>query len=117
MKIIDLEGIIMYKDTELCWFHYRNTFMEIRPIGTSEEYTPWEFIEGYSNASVTEWLFDRLPEDNRVDLPDMCEHYGISMLGDDILHFNNGRTIDDECWIKFKDGPQTYEEVFGRRCG
>ena len=106
MKIVDLEGTIMYKDTELCWFHYKNTFIEIKPIGISEEYTPFEFQDGYTKQAVIDWLFDRLPEDNRQGLEETCKEYGISMLGDDILHFNN-----DLCWIKYRTGPQTFEEV------
>ena len=111
MRINDLEGTIMCKDTELCWFHIRDCMIDIRPIGVDENYTPFEFIEGYTKQSVYDFVNDRLPEDGRQDLHMMCKYYGIPVRADAILKFNNGRTLDDPCWIRYEEGPQTYEEV------
>lgn len=38
------------------------------------------------------------------------EDAGIPMEADVYLHFSCGRAVDDDCWIKFPDGPQTWEE-------
>ena len=111
MKMGEIEGIIMCKDYELCYFHYKDSFVEYEPIGICPDYTPFEFITGYTAKNVIDWLFDRLPEDGRQGLVTLCQYYGIRMIGADILKFNNGRVIDDPCWIKFKTGPQTYQEV------
>ena len=111
MKLNKIEGTIMYKDTELCRFSYNDGFVEYEPIGTDPTYTPWEFMEGYSAAAITDWLFDRLPEDNRQGLPEACAKRGIPMTGEAILHISYGRTLDDQCWIKFSDGPQHYNEI------
>lgn len=111
MRLGHVTGIIMYKDTELCWFDVNDTIVDYRPIGVSAEYTPWEFRNGYSASAVLDWLLDRLPEDNRHGLFELCQERGIRMIGEDILKVSNGREIGDRCWIKFNDGPQTAKEA------
>lgn len=112
MRLGQLSGIIMYRDTELCKFDVNDTIVHYEPIGVSDEYTPWEFRNGYTAAAVLEWLMDRLPEDNRQGLYERCCERGIRMIGSDILKISNGREIGDRCWIKFPTGPQTSKEVF-----
>lgn len=111
MRLGHITGIIMYKDTELCWFDVNDTIVKYEPIGVSEEYTPWEFINGYTANSVLNWLHARLPEDNRQFLAERCKEYNISMTGEDILKISHGREVNDSCWIKFHNGPQSSAEV------
>ena len=111
MRLGHVTGIIMYKDTELCWFDVNDTIVDYKPIGVSDEYTPWEFRNGYSAKAILDWLYDRLPEDNRQGLMETCKEYGIRMIGEDIFKISHGREINDRCWIKFETGPQKSEEV------
>lgn len=113
MRLGSLSGIIMYRDTELCSFEVKNdVLISYKPLGVSDKYTPWEFRNGYTAATVLDWLKDRLPEDNRQGLYESCCAYGIHMIGSEILKISNGREIGDRCWIKFPTGPQTSKEVF-----
>ena len=113
MRAYNLSGVIMYRDIELCYFQIKGGFItyEIADTSATTPYVPFEFRDGYTASSVYDWVNDRLPEDGRQGLLRECLEYGIQMNGDDILKFNNGRVIDDPCWIKFKTGPQTYQEV------
>ena len=111
MRLGHVTGIIMYKDIELCWFDANDYFVKYEPIGICKEYTPWEFREGYTAKAVLDWLYDRLPEDNRQGLEKRLQEYRINPIGEEIFKVSCGRALGDSCWIKFKDGPQTYLEV------
>ena len=82
-----------------------------RPINDPLDIIPYEFQNGYSEQSVLEWVRWRLPDDNRQFLAEDCAKRGIRVCGEDILKISHGRVIDDSCWLKQKDGPQTYQEL------
>lgn len=107
-----LSGILMVKNQEMLSFQldgHRIDFDVITPV-EELEWKPFDFWNGYNRLAVQEFLNDRLPLVGRQDLEQSCVDAGIPLDADAILHFSCGRAIDDECWIKFPDGPQTWQE-------
>lgn len=115
MKIGSLTGTIMCYDDELCRFSIDGDLVLYEALGTCAKYTPVEFRDGYNARAVKEFIVERLPEDNRHGLLESCRSVGIRMIGADILRYNNGVVHDDPCWIRYEEGPQTYEECMKSR--
>lgn len=101
----------MQQDNFVCSFSVRNGCVEHYSELGSEAEIPWEFRNGVSAAAVLDFLYDRLPEPNRQDLLETCEKAGIKCDAVDIIKHSAGQVIDDDCWIKMKDGPQSYKEA------
>lgn len=107
-----ISGIIMVRDQEVLSFqldHEQLDFQEITPV-EDLVWKPFDFMNGYSRLSIREFLEDRLTPIDRQGIEQSCEDAGISLDADEMIRYNCGRAVDDDCWIKFPDGPQTWEE-------
>jgi hypothetical protein len=111
-EIRHLAGILMLRDQEMVSFQVDDTWVDFEIITPAEdlEWKPFDFWNGYSRLGIQEFLKDRLPPLERDGIVQSFEDAGIPMDADAYLHFSCGRAVDDDCWIKFPDGPQTWEE-------
>lgn len=111
-EIRHLTGILMLRDQEMVSFQLDDTWVDFEIITPVEdlEWKPFDFWNGYSRIGIREFLKDRLPPLGRDGIGQSFEDAGIPMDADAYLHFSCGRAVDDDCWIKFPDGPQTWEE-------
>ncbi len=111
-EIRHLSGILMLRDQEMVSFQVDDTWVDFEIITPAEdlEWKPFDFWNGYSRLGIQEFLKDRLPPLERDGIVQSFEDAGIPMDADAYLHFSCGRAVDDDCWIKFPDGPQTWEE-------
>lgn len=111
-EIRHLAGILMLRDQEMVSFQVDDTWVDFEIITPAEdlEWRPFDFWNGYSRLGIQEFLKDRLPPLERDGIVQSFEDAGIPMDADAYLHFSCGRAVDDDCWIKFPDGPQTWEE-------
>lgn len=111
-EIRHLAGILMLRDQEMVSFQLDDTWVDFEIITPVEdlEWKPFDFWNGYSRLGIREFLKDRLPPLERDGIGQSFEDAGIPMDADAYLHFSCGRAVDDDCWIKFPDGPQTWEE-------
>lgn len=111
-EIRHLEGILMVKDQEMLSFQLDGSWVDFKVITPVEdlEWKPFDFWDGYSRLGIREFLKDRLPPLERDGIEQSFEDAGIPLEADAYLHFSCGRAFDDECWIKFSDGPQTWED-------
>ncbi len=111
-EIRHLAGILMLRDQEMVSFQVDDTWVDFEIITPVEdlEWKPFDFWNGYSRLGIQEFLKDRLPPLERDGIVQSFEDAGIPMEADAYLHFSCGRAVDDDCWIKFPDGPQTWEE-------
>jgi len=111
-EIRHLAGILMLRDQEMVSFQVDDTWVDFEIITPAEdlELKPFDFWNGYSRLGIQEFLKDRLPPLERDGIVQSFEDAGIPMEADAYLHFSCGRAVDDDCWIKFPDGPQTWEE-------
>ncbi len=111
-EIRHLAGILMLRDQEMVSFQVDDTWVDFEIITPAEdlEWKPFDFWNGYSRLGIQEFLKDRLPPLERDGIVQSFEDAGIPMEADAYLHFSCGRAVDDDCWIKFPDGPQTWEE-------
>ena len=111
-EIRHLAGILMLRDQEMVSFKVDDTWVDFEIITPAEdlEWKPFDFWNGYSRLGIQEFLKDRLPPLERDGIVQSFEDAGIPMDADAYLHFSCGRAVDDDCWIKFPDGPQTWEE-------
>ena len=111
-EIRHLAGILMLRDQEMVSFQVDATWVDFEIITPAEdlEWKPFDFWNGYSRLGIQEFLKDRLPPLERDGIVQSFEDAGIPMEADAYLHFSCGRAVDDDCWIKFPDGPQTWEE-------
>ena len=111
-EIRHLTGILMLRDQEMVSFRLDDTWVDFEIITPIEdlEWKPFDFWNGYSRIGIREFLKDRLPPLGRDGIGQSFEDAGIPMDADAYLHFSCGRAVDDDCWIKFPDGPQTWEE-------
>ena len=111
-EIRHLAGILMLRDQEMVSFRLDDTWVDFEIITPIEdlEWKPFDFWNGYSRIGIREFLKDRLPPLGRDGIGQSFEDAGIPMDADAYLHFSCGRAVDDDCWIKFPDGPQTWEE-------
>ena len=111
-EIRHLAGILMLRDQEMVSFQVDDTWVDFEIITPAEdlEWKPFDFWNGYSRLGIQEFLKDRLPPLERDGIVQSFEDAGIPMEADAYLHFICGRAVDDDCWIKFPDGPQTWEE-------
>lgn len=111
-EIRHLAGILMLRDQEMVSFRVDDTWVDFEIITPAEdlEWKPFDFWNGYSRLGIQEFLKDRLPPLERDGIGQSFEDAGIPMDADAYLHFSCGRAVDDDCWIKFPDGPQTWEE-------
>ena len=111
-EIRHLAGILMLRDQEMVSFQVDDTWVDFEIITPAEdlEWKPFDFWNGYSRLGIQEFLKDRLPPLERDGIVQSFEDAGIPMEADAYLHFSCGRAVDDDCWIKFLDGPQTWEE-------
>lgn len=111
-EIRHLTGILMLRDQEMVSFQLDDTWVDFEIITPIEdlEWKPFDFWNGYSRLGIREFLKDRLPPLERDGIGQSFEDAGIPMDADAYLYFSCGRAVDDDCWIKFPDGPQTWEE-------
>ena len=111
-EIKHLAGILMVEDQEMLSFQLDGNWVDFEVITPVEElkWKPFDFWDGYSRLGIREFLKDRLPPVSRQGFEQSFEDAGIPMDADVYLHFSCGRAVDDKCWIKFSDGPQTWEE-------
>lgn len=111
-EIRHLAGILMLRNQEMVSFQVDDTWVDFEIITPAEdlEWKPFDFWNGYSRLGIQEFLKDRLPPLERDGIVQSFEDAGIPMEADAYLHFSCGRAVDDDCWIKFPDGPQTWEE-------
>lgn len=111
-EIRHLAGILMLRDQEMVSFRLDDTWVDFEIITPVEdlEWKPFDFWNGYSRIGIREFLKDRLPPLGRDGIGQSFEDAGIPMDADAYLHFSCGRAVDDDFWIKFPDGPQTWEE-------
>ena len=111
-EIRHLAGILMLRDQEMVSFQLDDTWVDFEIITPVEdlEWKPFDFWNGYSRIGIREFLKDRLPPLGRDGIGQSFEDAGIPMDADAYLHFSCGRAVDDDFWIKFPDGPQTWEE-------
>lgn len=111
-EIRHLTGILMLRDQEMVSFQLDDTWVDFEIITPIEdlEWKPFDFWNGYSRLGIREFLKDRLPPLERDGIGQSFEDAGIPMDADAYLHFSCGRAVDDDFWIKFPDGPQTWEE-------
>ncbi len=111
-EIRHLTGILMLRNQEMVSFQVDDTWVDFEIITPVEdlEWKPFDFWNGYSRLGIQEFLKDRLPPLERDGIVQSFEDAGIPMDADAYLHFSCGRAVDDDCWIKFPDGSQTWEE-------
>ena len=112
-KNITLSGIFMIKNIPLCEFEI---CMDIPQAFTKLENDarlwPYDMREEQDGWALVELLKDRVVPETRQCLysalkaAQICS-YDIS----EILKYQNASSWDDTYWVKFKHGPQTWEEL------
>lgn len=110
----DCVGVLMRKDTSLANIEVtENDDYYIEFISTDVSLYPFDLQKWPGNLGFRRFIEGRITPKTRQGLyEDMkaagIERYSISA----ILIASNGRDCSDPFWIRFKDGPQTWKEVW-----
>lgn len=107
-----LAGTLMVRDQEMLSFRLDDTQIDFEIITPVEDLKLklFDLCNEYIRLGIWKFLKERLPPLERDGIEQSFDNAGIPFEANAYLHFSCGRAFDDECWIKFQDGPQTWEE-------
>lgn len=113
MKQFDLAGTLMHRDRELASFVIKGgVTTEFHCLCNRSEYFPFEMARYQNGSTLVNALLVRLVPESRQGLMEELSEVGIS--GYDIsaiLRYQNASSFEDDFWVRFSDGPQTWEEL------
>lgn len=113
MKKFDLSGTLMYQDMELATFVIVNgVTKEFHLLCTDPSYFPYEMVKFQNGSTLVNALLARIVPETRQGLIEDLSKIGI--VGYDIsaiLRHQNASSFEDDFWVKFQDGPQTWREL------
>lgn len=113
MKKFDLSGTLMYRNVELAAFDIvGGVTREFHLLCTNPAYFPFEMGKFQNGSTLVNALLARLVPETRQGLIEELSKIGIN--GYDIsaiLRHQNASSFEDDFWVKFYDGPQTWEEL------
>ena len=83
------------------------------PIEPDRRYYPFAVRRSFDHIGFRSFIEDRTTPPSRQGLAESLEAHGLSHYCiADLLRVSNGRNCSDPFWIRFKDGPQTWKEVW-----
>ena len=113
MKKFDLAGTLMHKDTPLADFVIKDgVAVEFKQLSTENSLFPFEMIDHPTGSRLVDALLARVVPETRQGLLERLEKVGIHGYNlSEILRFQNASCFDDENWVRFSDGPQSWKEL------
>lgn len=116
MKNFDLSGTLMYRDTELATFIIESGIpKEFHLLCTDPSLFPFEMVKFQNGSTLVNALLARIVPETRQGLIEELSKIGIE--GYDIsaiLRHQNASSFEDDFWVKFQDGPQTWRELLAK---
>lgn len=113
MKSFDLSGTLMYRDTELATFIIEGGVpKEFHLLCADPSLFPFEMVKFQNGSTLVNALLARIVPETRQGLVEELSKIGIE--GYDIsaiLHYQNASSFEDDFWVRFSDGPQTWSEL------
>lgn len=116
MKKFDLAGTLMYRDTELASFNIKDgVAQEFRLIGSDADCFPFEMMKYKNGSTLVNALLARIVPETRQGLLEELREAGICRYDiSAILRLQNASSFDDDFWVRFSDGPQTWSELLAK---
>lgn len=110
-RFSNLEGTLMEKDVSLVSFCIERG--EVKYCNILSKDLPLEFLGGLpKETALLIFLDDRVVPETRIGLEEDLKRVGIPYFNPDLLlKFNNGFSIEDHYWIRFRSGVQTYQQL------
>lgn len=116
MKKFDLAGTLMYRDIELASFSIKDgVAQEFHLLGSDADCFPFEMMKYKNGSTLVNALLARIVPETRQGL--MAELWDAGIRGYDIaaiLRRQNASSFDDDFWVRFSDGPQTWRELLAK---
>ena len=113
--VSNVSGTLMKANDEVISFKLVAGYLEKFEI-LNRNLLPIDFqLNSSETCAFMIFLNERVVPSTRIRIDKEVKKIGLDYYNpDELIRFNNGRSVEDDYWIRFRDGDQTYESLLHR---